>query len=268
MNPLSLQLGPDQPFYSMGLKPECADQLERPFQMDELAQHLVSALRVRQPEGPYYVGGFCHDGLFAYEVARQLMVQGQNVGLLVLFETENPCRIAKTRIPIPLRRAAIRIRFRVCQFLAGGISEVPDYVHSQWVELKQTMMRISWRASEHFPFVKRKIGPADMNRILFIAASTYKPKPLGCPTAIFRCKDLPIAAAGDPYLGWRELLNGPCETLEVPGNHEGMFLEPNVKVLAEQLTASLRNARQTERSTFKVSVGAVKTDSEINGALK
>jgi len=117
MNSLSLQLGKDQPFYSIGLKPECVDQLKPPFRMEELAQHLVLALRESQPEGPYYLCGFCADGLFAYEVASQLMARGQSVGLLALFEAENPCCMAKDRITIRLRRMAIWLRLRVNQFL-------------------------------------------------------------------------------------------------------------------------------------------------------
>ena len=99
LRPLSIQLGPDQPFYSIGFNPECAEQLKGPSQMEDLAHHLVSALREKQPEGPYYLGGFCEDGVFAYEVASQLTAQGQSVGLLVLFETENPCPGEKVEWP-------------------------------------------------------------------------------------------------------------------------------------------------------------------------
>jgi thioesterase domain-containing protein len=67
---------------------------------------------------------------------------------------------------------------------------------------------------------------------------------LGCPTVVFRCRDWPMLAAGDPYFGWRELLTGHSETHEVPGDHAGIFVEPNVKVLAEKLRACLRNAQQ------------------------
>src|ERR1019366_1759237 len=107
---------------------------------------------------------------------------------------------------------------------------IPLYVRSRREEFKQLLTRISWRVSQHFPLVKRQIGPADLERILFLAASAYKPKPLECPTVIFRCKDWPIAAAGDPYLGWRELLTGRCETYEVPGDHIGIFSESNADV--------------------------------------
>jgi amino acid adenylation domain-containing protein len=254
MNALSLQLGPDQPFYSIGLKPECANQLGRPFQLEELAQHLVSALREKQPKGPYYLGGFCADGLFAYEVASQLIAQGQSVGLLTLFETENPCSIERVRIAIELRRMVIRFRFRVNQLLKLRFREIPIYARSRWEELKQTLTWISWRVSNHFPFLNRQIGPDDLGKILFLAAISYKPKPIGCPTVIFRCKDWPIASAGDPYLGWRGLLTGHCETHEVPGDHIGIFSESNANVIANQLRDSLRTAKQLEGYTSEVTV--------------
>ena len=42
----------------------------------------------------------------------------------------------------------------------------------------------------------------------------------------------PILSAGDPYFGWRGLLTGPVETHELPGDHEGIFREPQVQALA------------------------------------
>ena len=219
--------------------------------MEEIAQHLVSALREKQPEGPYYLGGFCEDGVFAYEVASQLAAQGQKIGLLVLFETENPCQGAKSRIAARVRRTVIRLRFRVNQLLRLKISNIPIYVRSRREEFKESLTLVSWRVSRYFPRAKRQHGPSDLERILFLAASAYKPKPLGCPTVIFRCKDRPIASAGDPYFGWRELLTGHCETYEVPGDHIGIFSGSNVKVLADQLGACLCTAKQPEKTHLR-----------------
>lgn len=82
-----------------------------------------------------------------------------------------------------------------------------------------------------------------MERILYLAARAYKAKPLACPTVLFRGQDWPIASAGDPYFGWGELLTGPSETYDVPGDHIGIFNEINVKILAEQLRACLQKAK-------------------------
>ena len=46
-------------------------------------------LRV-QPEGPYLLGGYCDNGLVAYELARILMEEGREIGLVVLVETLFP----------------------------------------------------------------------------------------------------------------------------------------------------------------------------------
>jgi len=53
-------------------------------------------------------------------------------------------------------------------------------------------------------------------------------------------------SGGDPYFGWRELLGGPTETHELPGDHEGIFREPNVRILAEKLRVCLQNAQGSE----------------------
>lgn len=45
---------------------------------------------------------------------------------------------------------------------------------------------------------------------------------------------------------WRELLNGPSEIHEVPGIHDEVFHEPNVRVLAKKLSECLRNASREE----------------------
>jgi pimeloyl-ACP methyl ester carboxylesterase len=53
---------------------------------EAMAADYIQALRSVQPEGPYYLGGFCGGGLLAFEVAQQLRAQGQEVNLLVLIE--------------------------------------------------------------------------------------------------------------------------------------------------------------------------------------
>jgi aspartate racemase len=53
-----------------------------------------------------------------------------------------------------------------------------------------------------------------------------------------------MLSAGDPYFGWRGLLTGYSETHEVPGDHAGIFRQPNVQILAEKLKACLQSERQ------------------------
>jgi thioesterase domain-containing protein len=95
-----------------------------------------------------------------------------------------------------------------------------------------------------------QFGRIDLQEFLYLEASFSKPEPLACPTAIFRCADWPILSAGDPYFGWRELLTGRSEIHEIPGVHEEIFDEPNVRVLAEKLSACLQTASQMEAAAY------------------
>ncbi len=237
--PLSLHLGSDQPFFSVGLNRGAAKKLKAPYQMEELARHLVSELRERQPQGPYYLGGFCDDGVLAYEMARQLMEQGHIVGLLALFETSNPSPSLRLRIATGLRRVFIRLGFRFNQLLQLETGNIRAYARSRGKELKEILTMQWWRLSQYFGLAEAQPDPADLERILFLAVVSYKPKALSCPTVLFRGKDWPIGSAGDPYFGWRDLLTGHSETYEVPGDHAAIFREPNVEVLARQLRACL-----------------------------
>jgi amino acid adenylation domain-containing protein len=243
-NSLSGQLGPNQPFFGMGFEPQIVDRLNGPYRMEEIARHLVLAIREKQPQGPYRLGGFCIGAVVAYEVARQLTMLGTEVGQLVLFEPLNPLQSARVRLATGLRRMVIRVGFRFSELRRLGIGELPVYARSRWNGVKCLLTDMVWRISARSRFRTRQFRSPDLEKILFFAASSYEPKPMGCPTVIFRCKDWPMLAAGDPYFGWRDLLTGPSETHEIPGDHAGIFHEPNVKVLAEKLRACLRTARQ------------------------
>lgn len=82
---LARDLGADQPFYA--LPPvELRNPLEdRPSIGDMAAAHLQTIRSVR-PRGPYVIGGFCLGGLIGYEVARQLVAQGETVEQLLVID--------------------------------------------------------------------------------------------------------------------------------------------------------------------------------------
>src|SRR5262249_22584657 len=86
---LTRRLGTDQPF--LGLL--YLNIL--PTSLEAVAEFNVRSIRAVQPEGPYFIGGWCTAGLTAYEMAQQLRARGQEVALLVLFDTINPGRLDK-----------------------------------------------------------------------------------------------------------------------------------------------------------------------------
>jgi thioesterase domain-containing protein len=87
--PLSRQLGPSQPLFAF--EAPGVDGIKTPLaSIQALATHYLTDLRAFQPKGPYYISGFCLGGIVAFELARQLREQGQDVALLALIESPSP----------------------------------------------------------------------------------------------------------------------------------------------------------------------------------
>lgn len=100
---LSKRLGPDQPFYA--LPPYNFTGLQVAPSIEEMAAAHIQSIRTVQPQGPYLLGGFCNGGLVAYEMARQLVMQGEQVERLVLVVPAYPTHLHS------LTRGAVK-RFR------------------------------------------------------------------------------------------------------------------------------------------------------------
>ena len=83
---LSRHLGAEQPFYA--LQSQGLDGEHPPHEtVEAAAAHYVEEIRTVQPRGPYYLGGTSLGGIVAFEMAQQLVAQGERVGLLALIDT-------------------------------------------------------------------------------------------------------------------------------------------------------------------------------------
>ncbi len=93
---LARSFGPEQPFYV--LEPYSFDREEGAATLEELARSHVDAMRGVQATGPYRLGGFCNGGLLAYEMARQLEAEGEQVEFLGLITPSNPFQSSLLRV--------------------------------------------------------------------------------------------------------------------------------------------------------------------------
>ncbi|MBX3304357.1 MAG: alpha/beta fold hydrolase, partial [Nitrospira sp.] len=98
---LAKLLGPNQPCY--GLQARGLDGKESPFtSVPEMANHYIAEIRRVRPNGPYIVLGSCTGGLIAYEMAQQLLRQGQVVTLMIM-ETWHPSSYRRHRYRWPTK---------------------------------------------------------------------------------------------------------------------------------------------------------------------
>ncbi|MGE5831235.1 MAG: alpha/beta fold hydrolase, partial [Micromonosporaceae bacterium] len=222
------------PFYALQARGVEGD--DPPFDdLTAMAARYLEDVRARQPSGPYLLGGWSMGGLVAYEMAQQLVSAGDRVGLLVLIETPTPDLIED----LPDDAAAL------AQLLDGVLT----------VDLAELRaMPAEHRFGHVFAEAQRAhvVPPgldADRAQRLFQvytthvdAARRYRPRPYGDRACVLRAAE---GRLGPGDGGWRGLLTGSWELIEVPGNHDTIVFPPNVQRLAEVLRAQLAAALVT-----------------------
>ncbi len=86
---LAKNLGFEQPFY--GLQPQGLDG-KHPFHtsVEDMAAHYIQEIKIVQPQGPYFLGGYSFGGAVAFEMARQLREKGEEIGILIIIDSCRP----------------------------------------------------------------------------------------------------------------------------------------------------------------------------------
>lgn len=91
MRTMARGVAPDQPVFALNMATADEDALgDGALSIVAVAACLRSRLRVYQPRGPYYLGGWCRWGIVAFELAQQLLAEGETVMLLVLLDAALP----------------------------------------------------------------------------------------------------------------------------------------------------------------------------------
>jgi aspartate racemase len=216
---LARHMKPGYPFYGLqshGLdgKHECHTRIE------EMAAHYLDEISTVQSEGPYHLGGFSLGGLVAYEMARQLVARGEEVGLLVLFDTyaTNPKPVNESLVDMLL--------------------------HPTWAQLRQLPGEL--RKKIRRTLIARRL-PALLKKVMSTnarAGAQYALQPYSGKATLLRAGDS-WRVSEDPYAKWGELV-GTLETMEIGGAHMDILREPQVGHLAECLKSCIDGARVGE----------------------
>ena len=218
-NELARHMKPDYPFYglqSQGLdgKNPCHTRIE------DMAAHYLDEIRTVQPEGPYQLGGFSLGGLVAYEMACQLRARGEDVSLLVLFDTY-------ASNPKPANQSLLDL-----------------LLHPTWAQLRQ--LPLALRKKIRRTILARRL-PEALKKVMRTnarAAEQYGLRPYRGKATLLRAGDT-WRVSEDPYAKWGQLLD-ELETIQIPGAHMDMLREPHVNRLAELLKSCIDGATLDE----------------------
>ena len=240
---LALHLGLDRPVY--GLQAQGLDGKQLPDdRVEAMATHYIKEIQSIQPTGPYFLGGKQVGALVAFEIAQQLVSQGQQVELVVSLGFD-----------FNLRKPQIR-RFHK-EWIARQLTLIsqlgPNYIldriteigHWQITILKQILTKFSALINGNLSPHNNQLVAAAISQ----AVANYVPQTYSGRVAIFKpmesyqgyndgCQELDRL----DLIACHELFAGGFELHYVPGTEAVTYTaykEPYVSTLAEKLKICL-----------------------------
>jgi thioesterase domain-containing protein len=236
-------LGNDQPVLGVALPDLSA--LPDGFTVREIASNLVAALEEARVEGPYCLAGWSHAGTIAYEMAQQLRSRGKEIALLILLDTNNPEYLRSfkgwknypIRLYIWLEKALYHFRKLRRMPWSKAIGYFRERMHR--FQPERIDRHKSPEAQGEEPSAREIM---DMWKVQYRAASGYEPKPCDWPVVLVRSEALQTGWFHDPLLGWGRVARGGLQVVEMPGEHDAMFLQPDVQQLGSILRQCLQRA--------------------------
>jgi len=248
-------LGPDQPVYALESRAmRGAAEFTR---IEDMAAHYVEEIRAVQPQGPYYLAGYCFGGNVAYEMARQLHAGGETIALLALLDSA-PADGFYQSIPwwrpVFLFRFAVNTAYWLQDFLGLSSLERRRFIDRKARILGRKFSRMLHRRAPPpdpddidleavidvalFPEIEVRLW-----KIHLRALWTYRTGPYPGRITLFRTRGQPFLCSFDPQFGWGRLAAGGVETVNLPGAHEKIFMEPHVRTLSAKFRDCLSRAQ-------------------------
>jgi len=209
--------------------------------VEDMATYYNGVIREHQPRGPYLFGGSSLGGVVAFEMARQLHAQGEQVGLVVLFDSGVPPRAISTL----RRRAQYHVQVLAALPAEGKVAYLQTKARTAARKLwKRIMVSGSQQEAPKGPRPLREVYDA-VSEASFQAFERYAVRPYPGRITFIRASDRPRGERAARDLGWGEWAEGGVDVQEVPGSHLKMFDEPFVRTVAARLQSCIDAARVT-----------------------
>jgi thioesterase domain-containing protein/acyl carrier protein len=219
--------------------------LQYPFQdqdpvpalaIPQMAAIYVEAIKHVQAGGPYYLVGYSFGGTVAYEIARQLRMRDDQVGLLVLIDAGN-------------RDGLVHGLQRLARKLSWHFAVLSERKPAQWAgyaigALRKETERVETDLAERLraskPLLPARLH-ALMSDTLMSALAEYSAPPIDVPIKLLRSNG-PGARWSKRALGWADRAKGGVEVFDVPTDHYSVISEPVVALVAAYMRQWLAHA--------------------------
>ncbi len=264
LHKLGTYLGENQPLYGFQAYDTLDGESEVLTRIEDIASHYLQAMQAIQPQGPYFLGGHSFGGKVAFEMARQLHYQQQEIGLVVMIDAQAPTPKEKPLLSYYQKWDHSRWLMELVESVGMAISNSLEITYNQLKKLtleKQfTYVLQQFKTINALPpntEIKHLKKMMEVYKANSLATTFYLPQEVyPFPIVMLRAEEIPPDdAEGDLFvqiysklaqestLGWNQFSSQPVDVYVVPGNHVSMMLEPNIQVLAKQLKICLEKAQ-------------------------
>ncbi len=241
---LAVQIGHERPVYGLQARGLYGDQAPHET-FEEMAASYLQEVRAVQPHGPYLLSGFSGGGLVAYEMAQQLLAAGELVDMVVMLDTPYPETVELSVLD--------RVSMKLQDFQRDRELFIGNWRRKRaaWLQrVRQSRLQVQHTSEQ---FHNNEIESAFRRALVRYRAQAYDG-----PVLLLRPKqEITYRLRNGRHLhaertilkpdnGWTPFIRA-LEIKEVPGDHDNMVLEPNVRVLASYMRDALRMAGAAPR---------------------
>lgn len=222
---LARKMGQEQPVYGLRYSSGNSQSVTT---VEEMARKYVREIREVQPSGPYSLIGFCLGGAIAYEMAQQLIGEGEEVRLLAVLNFASPNltpltmqeKIGRSLKLIFLLPPAVRYAFlwKKLKFAVGLVKQTFDSSPGEHESLQELVQAVANYRPQRYP-----------GDLLLIRAVTQLRE--------------------TKHLGWQVTGTGHIDEHVIPADHADLLKEPHVDILIGEVRKRLRGERIEDRRT-------------------
>jgi thioesterase domain-containing protein len=232
-------LGTERPIY--GLQARGLDGQQTPLtSIEEMAISYLEEIKLIQPQGPYFLAGHSCGGFIAYEMAQQLVRQGERVAVLALFDTYGPNYEDQST-------SSQRLRIHLNNLSKLSLKEKLTYFADRLEHTFRSRIPQLWQ-QRYFQIADLMLSPeqrliSQVSSSNLEAAEKYRPAVYQGKITLFRAEIRRAYGFFDPNGGWQGLALEGIDVYEVPGDHISMLLKPEkAQILAAKLNPVLLNS--------------------------
>jgi thioesterase domain-containing protein/acyl carrier protein len=230
---LSQEMGLEQPFYGLQSPPANWFPASE-VSIEQMATLYNRELRSIQPVGPYLLSGWSMGGLVAWEMAQQLIQEGETIGLLALMDTTPPFGYLEADD----RDDEISMLARFAVHMSRLIGKDPRPLAQQFLLLTpQDQWKMVQETLTSYGVLAPKTAHAEMSALLdifarnFRAMNNYSIQTSKQEVVYFRASETPERFSKL----WTKWSGGGIQIHSVPGDHFTLLRRPNVRIIVETL---------------------------------